>query len=319
VHTQKYSPQNFLCYNSIKYRRESDEQPNGPNPLHVTLPFDNFGHFLDMVCWYSNRPVPLWGVHLFASGSVRACGCIRAVGRFPLYACLQYLHQITMKVRVSARARLYMVIGAGSALLLTAGIVAWASASSQPEVAITPVLDCDNNWLTTETNDIDYSTKQVRLFLDNRDPSLCNGNGMLEAQITKLAHKYFSASIVDTNNPKNPNYTKTQEQALLSYARNITAELTKTNGGNDPTKLAGAIIKLQALAIALNAVTTGGPMPVTKGGGANFLVTLVDNLERDLKRFSESRPEGMAQQLRKERAQQKEADKELESGTIELK
>jgi hypothetical protein len=224
-----------------------------------------------------------------------------------------------MKLVISAKARLYMIVGAGSALLLAAGAVAWMSANSQPEVAITPVLDCDNNWLTAETNDIDYSTKQVQLFLDNRDPSLCNGNGMLQAQITKLAHKYYSASIVDTNNPKNTNYTKTQEQALLSYARNITKELAKTNGGNDPTKLAAAIVKLQALSIALNAVTTGGPMPTAKGGGANFLVTLVDNLERDLKRFSESRPEGMAQQLRKERAQQKEADKELESGTIELK
>jgi hypothetical protein len=224
-----------------------------------------------------------------------------------------------MKVKISAKARLYLIVGAGSALLIAAGLASWISASSQPEVSITPVLDCDNDWLTTETNDIDYSTKQVQLFLDNRDPSLCNGNGMLQAQITKLAHKYYSASIVDTNNPKNKNYTKTQEQALLSYARNITAELAKNNGGNDPTKLAAAIIKLQALATALNSVTTGGPMPSIKGGGANFLVTLVDNLERDLKQFSASRPEGMAQQLRQERAQQKEADKELESGTIDLK
>jgi hypothetical protein len=163
-----------------------------------------------------------------------------------------------MKVKISAKARLYLIVGAGSALLIAAGLASWISASSQPEVSITPVLDCDNDWLTTETNDIDYSTKQVQLFLDNRDPSLCNGNGMLQAQITKLAHKYYSASIVDTNNPKNKNYTKTQEQALLSYARNITAELAKNNGGNDPTKLAAAIIKLQALATALNSVTTGG-------------------------------------------------------------
>lgn len=204
--------------------------------------------------------------------------------------------------------RTRLVVGLGVGLIAASGLVSWMTARKPPEVQIAPALDCDSEWLVQGTSDIDYSTGQVNLWLANSDPTLCYGQGMIDRQVSLMAHRYFSQALVDHSNPKNPNYKKTVPAILISYGRNITVKM-KDNA--EPKEKAMYFQQMRALMMAIKAYMTGQSIPIINGPDVNMAINMLDRVEEDIKLYYQSNPEGISQQQRKDRAASKELDKDF--------
>jgi hypothetical protein len=205
--------------------------------------------------------------------------------------------------------QLALILASGTVAL--AALISWWSNSKPPEVLVTPTLDCNSDWLVTESQDIDYSVDQIRLYLNNNDPTLCHGQSMVI-----MANRYFAQAIVDTNNPKHPCNRNTVAQCLITYGRNITKEM---KASQSPATKAVLMLRLLALSQAVRSHMTNSPLPNVKGPDVNFAITLVDNLERDMKAALTVSEEGQAIQRRKDKEQAKKENAALENETIELK
>lgn len=219
-------------------------------------------------------------------------------------------------LRLSKRHTLSLALILASCTVVIAALISWWSSSKPPEVVITPALDCNSEWLLTESPDIDYTVDQIRLYLNNNDPTLCHGQSMVMAQVSIMANRYFAQAIVDTSNPKHPCNRNTVSQCLITYGRNITKEM---KASQSPATKAVLMLRLLALSQAVRAHMTNSPLPNVKGPDVNFAINLVDNLERDMKAALAASDEGQAIQRRREREEAKKENQLLDTDTIKLK
>lgn len=210
------------------------------------------------------------------------------------------------------------LVGIISAAVLTASAAAVAlfSTNQPAQLAATPKIDCDLEWLTSGTSDIAYSAEQIRLYLDNRDASLCGGKSMIKAQTSIMAQMYLASATQYTADPKHPCHRGTVEQCLASFSVNIGREL---KASQKPQEKIALLMKAYALTEAVEAYMTNKPLNKVVGGDVNLAVVLLENLRLDIQRSVSQSDEGRAKEIRQERQEQKQTDADLDGQYIPLK
>lgn len=207
------------------------------------------------------------------------------------------------------KSRNFLLIGLAASTLAVGGGLAWMRATSQPEIVAEPALQCDSSWLLTATPDKAYSREQLKLFLTNQDPTICQ-KGMLWGEIEREALRMLGEASVSVRDRKHKCFNKTLEFCLDSFLGNVEREWKKAVNPSDKIR---AISRFWAVALAQASLEGEAQLQPSESGDALFL-RLIEKFREDRAASHSQTPDGIAAEARRQAAAEREAAKDAAEG-----
>ncbi|MBW4495018.1 MAG: hypothetical protein KME26_18425 [Oscillatoria princeps RMCB-10] len=220
------------------------------------------------------------------------------------------LPNLYSRISIGKKTRNVALAGVAWLVLASGGLFAWSKSSTPPQLVAEPALQCDPSWLLTPSPNLDFMRDQLRLFLTNRDPSLCTMQGLLWQEIDKEALRFLGEAAVNLRTKNHKCHNTSLTECLDTIKDNLEAEW---QSGVLPSDSVKTIARFLAIELALDAAE--GKAQIRGGGeGKALFLQLLEKSRSDRRLAHQQTPDGAAAEYRRQRQLEEEAKKDAEEG-----